>query len=156
MKEFSVIRGLSSLAIMSITGLLAACGSDSDNNDPVVDSTVISGYVVAAPVNGASVLVKDASGINTLAGPETTSADGAYSIDAGSALSGMFTVESSGGTYVDEANADEVGGGVPVTAETLSAYVDGANLDNGGGTHQGRNLRSLRNFCPPLPNPGHT
>ena len=50
-----------------MTGLPVACSSSGDSG---VVSTA--GYVVAAPVSGASVIVEDAPDINTIAGPVTT------------------------------------------------------------------------------------
>lgn len=123
MKYNLVIKTAQKLALASVAGLMVACSSSSDSG---VSATMLDGHVVAAPVNGASVIVKDASGVNTLAGPVTTGSDGSYSIDPGSASSGTYILESTGGTYTDEATGNQ-----NVSAGTLSAYVDGANLAEG-------------------------
>ena len=112
---------------ISLVGLLmVACGGggSSQNTD-----TSITGSVVAAPVSGASMLVKDTGG-NTIAGPVTTASDGAYSVDVpDSSLAGVLIFESTGGTYTDEAT------GQSGNAGTLSAYVSGGNLSAGSAVH---------------------
>ncbi|MBE9563730.1 MAG: hypothetical protein IMF17_00695 [Proteobacteria bacterium] len=128
MKQISMVKAVLKIAVISVTGLLVACSSSSDSSDSGVVSTT--GYVVAAPVNGASVLVKDSTGINTIAGPVTTASDGGYTLDPGSARSGTFILESSGGTYTDEASGDQ-----NVNAGMLKAYVDGATLAVGSQMH---------------------
>lgn len=119
MKQISIFTTVSKLALVSTVALLVACSGSSDSS--VSAATTPDGYVVAAPVSGASVVVKDAAG-NTVAGPATTASDGSYNIDPGSASSGIYILESSGGTYTDEATLKST------TAGTLMAYVDGANL----------------------------
>lgn len=120
MKQMLVVKTVLNLALVSAIGLTAACSSSSDSSvAPVAPS--LSGSVVAAPVNGATVLIKDTTG-NTLAGPATTGSDGGYNIDLSSALTGTFIVESSGGTYDDEAT------GANTAAGSLNAYVDSASL----------------------------
>ena len=126
MKQKSIITTASNIALISVMGLLVACSS-SGSDDASTGTTTVSGTVVAAPVSGASVIVKDASGINTLAGPVPTASDGTYSIDPGNASSGAYIIESSGGTYKDEASGDTVDVGV----RKLTAYVDGASLASG-------------------------
>ena len=128
MKQISMVKTVLKLALVSVVGLLVACSSSSDSSDSGVVSTT--GYVVAAPVSGASVLVKDSTGINTIAGPVTTASDGGYTLDPGSARSGTFILESSGGTYTDEASGDQ-----NVKAGMLKAYVDGATLAAGSQMH---------------------
>ena len=122
MKKISMVKTVLKLVLVGVVGLLVACASDSDSGS--VSTTTTSGFVVAAPVSGASVVAKDAAG-NVLAGPVTTASDGGYSIDPGSALSGTFVLESSGGTYTDEAT------GQSTTAGMMMAYVDGTNLAAG-------------------------
>ena len=124
MKQISMVKTVLKLALISVVGLLVACSSSSDSG--VVSTT---GYVVAAPVSGASVLVKDSTGINTIAGPVTTASDGGYTLDPGSARSGTFILESSGGTYKDEATGEITNAGM------LKAYIDGANLAAGSQMH---------------------
>jgi hypothetical protein len=122
MKQNSVFRAVLNLALVSATGLLVACGSDSSTPAPAPTDASISGIVAAAPVSGASVLVKDTSG-NELADAVTTAADGSYSVTlSGTDFTGELVFEASGGTYDDEAT------GGSTTAGTLSAYVDVASL----------------------------
>ena len=52
-----------------MTGLPVACSSSGSSDSGVVSTA---GYVVAALVSGVSVIVEDASDINTIAGPVTT------------------------------------------------------------------------------------
>src|SRR5512135_64438 len=104
--------------IPGIMALLTGCGSSS--NDAAPGTTAISGSVYAAPVSGASVVVKNAAGA-TIAGPVTTSADGTFTISCPTSATGSdLSIESSGGTFTDEATGTS---GVP--AGTLSAYVSG-------------------------------
>jgi len=108
------------LAVIPLAGLLAACGSSSD--DEGTDTTAVTGSVTAAPVDGASVVVRDAAG-NTVAGPVTTAADGSYTLYIDNALlASDLLLESAGGSYTDEAT------GLDVTAGTLSAYVAGGGV----------------------------
>lgn len=129
MKQDVIVRSVMKLALVTIVGFTVACSSSGSGDDDNSVDTSISGNVVAAPVDGASVIVKDAAGINTLAGPVLTNSDGGYSIDPGSASSGTYIIESSGGTYTDEAS------GVTTTAGMLKAYVDVASLAAGSQVH---------------------
>jgi hypothetical protein len=92
------------LAAVPLVGALAACGGGGGGSSSSADgNTTVTGIVVAAPVDGASVLIKDANG-NTLAGPLTTGADGSYSATIRDAhLASALVIESSGGTFDDEA-----------------------------------------------------
>ena len=104
--------------ITGIMALLTGCGSSS--NDAAPATTAISGSVYAAPVSGASVVVKNAAGA-TIAGTVTTSADGTFTISFPTSATGSdLSIESSGGTFTDEAT-----GTSNVPAGTLSAYVSG-------------------------------
>ena len=129
MKQDVIVRSVMKLALITVVGFTVACSSSGSSDDDNSVDTSISGNVVAAPVDGASVIVKDATGINTLAGPVDTTRDGGYSIDPGSASSGTYIIESSGGTYTDEAS------GVTTTAGVLKAYVDGSSLAAGSQVH---------------------
>jgi hypothetical protein len=105
---------------LGIMVLLAGCGGSSNDAPPAPATTTISGSVFAAPVSGASVVVKNTSG-TTIAGPVTTAANGVYTISIpSSAMGSDLSVESSGGTYTDEAT-----GTTGVLAGPLSAYVSG-------------------------------
>jgi hypothetical protein len=95
-----------------------------------VDTTAVSGLVVAAPVSGATVVAKDASG-NQLAGPVNTAADGSYSLAIpDTALSGTIIVESTGGSFDDEAS-----GLSGRTAGMLAAQVAAGSLSTGSLVH---------------------
>jgi hypothetical protein len=114
------------VAVLLTAFLLPGCGgsgSSNDNSTPTTQTTTISGSVVAAPVSGASVLVKDSAG-NTIAGPVTSLTTGEYSIDVPtSALAGDLRFEATGGTFTDEATATP-----GVIAGKLAAYIAGGNL----------------------------
>lgn len=106
------------LALMA--SLLVACSSGSDSN--AVATSTVSGSVVAAPVAGASLTVKDLAG-NTIAGPVITTADGGYDIAVPNAsLKEMLMFESSGGSYTDEAS------GTSSKAGSLMAIIDDAEM----------------------------
>jgi len=112
------VQGLG-LATVVAALLISGCGSSSDNAGPST-TTTISGMVYAAPVSGASVVVKNAAGA-TIAGPVTTAANGTYRINVpSSAMGSDLRIESGGGTFTDEATGT---GGVP--AGTMAAYLSG-------------------------------
>jgi hypothetical protein len=106
--------------------LVAACGKSGDSSSPVAAATTtITGSVFAAPVAGAAVTIKDATG-NIIAGPVSTANDGTYSVDVPtSALDSDLRIESGTGTFTDEVT------GAPATAGTLAAYVSGGTLTAG-------------------------
>ena len=115
------------LAIIPLAGFLVACGGSSDNG---VDTTTVTGSVVAAPVSGASVVAKDVSG-NRIAGPVTTAADGSYSLAIPySALSSDIVLESTGGSFDDEAS-----GSTGRTAGMLAAHIEAGSLSAGSAVH---------------------
>ncbi len=131
MKQFTGVKKWLKLALIPLAGLLVACGGGGggDTTGSSTDTT-ISGSVIAAPVNGATVLVKDRAG-NTVAGPVTTASDGTYSIDIpNSSLSADLVFESSGGTFDDEAT-----GLTGRAAGTLAAYIAGGSLSSGSAVH---------------------
>lgn len=119
---------MKSIKTLLIAGLFASfllhgCGGSGGSSDNSVATTTISGSVVAAPVSGASILVKDSAG-NTVAGPVTSLASGEYSIDVPtSALAGDLRFEASGGTFTDEATATP-----GVAAGKLAAFIAAGTL----------------------------
>ncbi len=117
------------LAVIPLIGALAACGGSSGSSSTTSDSATLSGTVVAAPVNGASVLVKDAAG-NTIAGPVITAADGSYSVQISNAhLASALVLESSGGTFDDEAT------GLNREAGTLAVQIAAGALSGNAAVH---------------------
>jgi hypothetical protein len=125
MKEVSVFKTGLHLALAGLVGLQVACSSSSDSGPA---SAAISGSVVAAPVSGASVQLKDAAG-NALADPVPTESDGSYSVTVTGAMPDALVLESTGGTYSDEAS------GTATDAGILMAYVDGTSMSAGGQVH---------------------
>ncbi len=120
MKHVSTLSVWLTLTVIPLAGFLTACGSSS--NDEGTDTTTVTGSVTAAPVEGASVVARDTAG-NTLAGPVSTAADGTYTLRiANASLASDLLLESSGGTYTDEAT------GLSVTAGTLAAHIAGGSL----------------------------
>jgi len=112
---------LSALMVLALIALYACGGGSSDS----LATTTITGSVFAAPVDGASVSVKDTSG-NTVAGPVTTATDGTFSIVVPTAsLAADLVFESTGGTFTDEAT------GAVTTAATLGAVAPGGSLSSG-------------------------
>lgn len=126
------VSGLSAwlkLAVIPLAGLMVACSSSSDDNDGGADTTTVTGSVVAAPVNAASVVARDTAG-NTVAGPVTTAADGTYSLQIPNAsLASALVLESSGGTFDDEAT------GMNKDAGILAAHLAGGSLTAGAQVH---------------------
>ena len=101
MKQVSVnkiVLRLAPLALAVSCSLSLLSGCSSGSSDSVISSTdaSISGTIVAAPVNGANVSVVDANG-NVVAGPETTSATGQYTLSVPNAsLAQDLMVKSTG------------------------------------------------------------
>ncbi|PKN11288.1 MAG: hypothetical protein CVU69_13205 [Deltaproteobacteria bacterium HGW-Deltaproteobacteria-4] len=115
------VKTLLFAALLTSLALLQGCGSSSDDNS--VATTTISGSVVAAPVAGASVLVKDSAGA-TVAGPVTSLDNGTYTINIPTnALSSELHFEATGGTFTDEAT-----GNVRVPATKLATCIAGGTL----------------------------
>jgi hypothetical protein len=114
------------LAALSI--FIASCGG-SGNSTTSATTARITGSIYAAPVAGASVTIKNASG-ETIAGPVNTTSEGTYNMDVPmSDLASDMRIESIGGTYTDEAT------GLTTTAVTFSAYIKGGTLTSGSAVH---------------------
>jgi hypothetical protein len=111
-----------SFLIMALTALvLAACGGGGGGGS---SATVVSGVVSKGPITGATVVVYAVTG--GAKGAELgrftpTPASGAYSVNIGSYV-GPVLVESTGGTYTDEATGTA---GVSVGV-VLRAFADNA------------------------------
>jgi hypothetical protein len=114
------------LFVIAALMLVSACGESGDSFSPAVAATTtITGSVFAAPVAGAAVTVKDATG-NIIAGPVNTANDGTYSVDVpAGALASDLRMESGAGTFIDEATGTATAGG------TMAAYVSGGTLTAG-------------------------
>lgn len=122
MKQISIFTAVSKLALVGAVGLLVACGSSSDSG---VSTTTVSGYVVAAPVNGAQVNIVDGNG-NVVAGPVSTSATGQYTLSVPNAsLAQDLIMKSAGGTFTDEAT------GSAGAASGMVAYAPANSLSVG-------------------------
>ena len=120
-------RPISALLMACAGMLLAACGGGGGGG--TAGTTTISGSVFAAPVNGSSVTVKNASGL-TVAGPVATAGDGTYSITLpDSALSGNLRFEAAAGAFIDEATGDNT------VAGRLAAYVEAGSLGSAPAVH---------------------
>ena len=124
------------LLAVSLTMVSTGCGDTSsdtttdDSSATTIDLnenvTVITGSVVAAPVSSGSVIAKTSAGV-TIAGPATTSSDGTYSLEIpDTSLSEEFYIESTGGTYEDEATST-----ADVEAGTLKLYFAADSLTAG-------------------------
>jgi hypothetical protein len=104
---------------------LASCGGSGSSSPPASGTTTINGTVFAAPVVGATVVVKDSNG-NVLAGPVTTAADGTYSVNIPtSSLAADMRIESNTGKFTDEATV------MSTTAGPLAAYVEAGTFTAG-------------------------
>jgi hypothetical protein len=125
-RTFSMTQRFSLMALSSLLllTLIAACSS---SNGSAPATTSVSGYLLAGPITGASLTVKDQTG-TTVAGPITVnSADGSYTIAIpNSALSGPLVFQATGGTFPDEAS-----GSTGVAAGTLSSYVPAGSIASG-------------------------
>ncbi|MDH3973071.1 MAG: hypothetical protein OEV42_02220 [Deltaproteobacteria bacterium] len=107
------------LMAISMT-ILYACGGSSGGSSGVSSTT---GSAFASHIDGAIITVKDKDG-NIIAGPVTTSADGSFNvtIPAGS-NSDYIIIESTGGTFTDEAT-----GLAGVAAGPMAAYIKAGAL----------------------------
>lgn len=113
------------LAAVALLLLVSACGNSSSDTSASTGSTPISGSISAAPVAGASVVVKNAGDI-TIAGPVNTGNDSTYTINIPtSAFNTDFRLVATGGTYADEAT------GITTTAGTLAAYISAGSFTGG-------------------------
>jgi hypothetical protein len=106
--------------------VVAACGKSGSSDTPApAATTTITGSLFAAPVSGASVVVKNIGGV-VIAGPVNTANDGTYTINVSTSdLDADLRFESAGGTYADEAT------GSTTTAGMLAAYVLARSVTSG-------------------------
>ena len=112
------------LPAIAMLMLISACGGGGGDSASVPTST-LTGSVFASSVSGTSVTAKNAAG-QTIAGPVTSAADGTYSINIPTdSLSADIRIESTGGTFTDEAT------GAATTAGILAAYIPGGSLSAG-------------------------
>ncbi len=108
------------------TAILSGCGSDS--SDPAPATTLVSGTVSAGPVDGGTIEIKDDSG-SVIAGPANV-VSGAYTVAImNTELNGDLVIESTGGTFIDEAT------GIDTTAGTLAAHIQSGQLSGGAAVH---------------------
>ena len=114
MKKEKIIRSIVVIALLLTLASVWGCSSDSDDPTGSSDSddptpTNLVGTVSEGPVRGATIeifKIKDGLKGDFIIGA-TTNDDGKYSADVG-LYSGPVLVESTGGTYIDEATGDEV------------------------------------------------
>jgi len=112
------------MVLLAVAMFITSCSSTSSNT-PAATTTTITGSLYAAPVTDASVIVLTAAG-NPIAGPVNTASDGTYNVNVPtSALTSDFRIESTGGTYTDEAT------GLTTTAGIFAAYFSGGTLTTG-------------------------
>ena len=118
-------KNVIALVTAFLTGIgLAACGGSSTGGSDT-STTGVSGTVYAATIQGASVTVKTKSG-TTVAGPVQTGSDGSYTINIPTSnLANDLIVESTGGTFTDEAT-----GATGVTGGAMAAYIAGGSLSS--------------------------
>ncbi len=117
--------------VMTITLAISGCGGGGGGSDDGgVSTSSITGSVFASYVSNASCEIQNTTG-TVIAGPFMSGAEGVYVTDVpGSELENDLILTCNGGTYIDE-----VAGGDPVSAGTLSAYVVGGTLSNGDSIH---------------------
>ncbi len=115
--------------LITLSIFIASCGSSGSSTPSAPATTRITGSIFAAPVAGASVMIKNASG-DTIAGPVSTEFDGTYNVDVPTNdLASDLRFESIGGTYTDEATASMT------TAGTFAAYIQGGTLTADSAVH---------------------
>jgi hypothetical protein len=117
------------LAVACLGAIIAACGGGGSSDGNSTTAT-ITGSVFAAPMNGASVTVRNAAG-SVVAGPVTTGSDGSYSIGIpNGSLAGALRFESGGGTFTDEAT-----GTAATPGGRLAAFAEAGTLRAGSAIH---------------------
>lgn len=108
---------------------VAACGTKA-NDTATTPTTTVTGTIYAASVAGATVKVKDSAGNVVATASAVTGADGSYSINIPtSSLASDLVIESTGGTYTDEAT-----GVASVAAGTMAAHIAGGALSSTANT----------------------
>lgn len=119
----NMLRSFSTAIILSlITSLISSCGGS--GSEPAPATTTLTGSVVAGPVSGSVITVKNSSGVALASA--STRIDGTFSVTVpASSLTAALRLEAAGGTYVDEAT------GATSTAGTLSTYASGGSLTTG-------------------------
>ena len=102
-----------------VTLMISACGGSSTT--PAA-TTAITGTVVAAPVAGATITVKNSGGATVATA--TSGSDGSYSVNIpDTSLAGDLLFETTGGAFTDEAT-----GATGVAAGAMAAYIAGGTL----------------------------
>lgn len=131
MKQTSMIKAVSRLALMSAAGLLVACsGSSSSSDSGEVSDASISGMVVAAPVSNADVSVVDVTGVAVAEVVAVqTDAAGQYTnlVIPNGFLGQNLIVKSTGGAFLDEATGGQPG---EVGDGEMFAYVSANSLSS--------------------------
>jgi hypothetical protein len=113
-----------SVCLLALSAIFSAAGCGGGGSETTPEATTaVSGTVTAGPVSGGSLTVLDASG-NTVAGPVSVT-NGHYTVNIPNAkLSEDLTLQSTGGTYTDEATNQTATAGelaVVATGGTLSS-----------------------------------
>ena len=98
------------IAATAAASFLVGCSSGSSSGSASSDNTDVTGSIFASNVAGAKVLVTD--GVNTIAGPVITSANGRFTVPVPNAnLKGDLVFVATGGTYTDEATGEQATSG---------------------------------------------
>lgn len=122
------------LFLLLVSPLLVFGCSDDDGGTtpPPPEPTILSGFVVKGPVEGADVTIHaiaaDGSPGAVLDGPVSTDADGAWSLVLPADASADFLVVAKGGSYVDE--ADPGGFAIEIGDREMVGYGHRSRPDN--------------------------
>jgi len=121
MFKLKVLSQVVAAAVAS--SFLVGCGGGSSSGTAESTTTNVSGSAFASYVSGASVVAMD--GVNEIAGPVKTSANGGFTLPIPNAnLKSQLVFKATGGTYIDEATGEETTSGelsVVAGANTLKA-----------------------------------
>lgn len=120
------MKGTFRLASLVVAVAIAGCGggggSSGGGTPPATPKSSVAGAVTKGPVAGATLYLysMDAAGQKTgdsVAGPIVTELDGSWSVQVPDSVPRPLLIESSGGTYTDEATGGEV------TAGSLNSFL---------------------------------
>ncbi|WP_290493548.1 hypothetical protein [Alcanivorax sp.] len=121
------MKGTFRMAGLAVAVAIAGCGggggsSGGGGSAPAAPKSTVAGAVTKGPVGGATLYLyaMDAAGNKTgdaVAGPIVTEADGSWSVQVPDSVPRPLLIESSGGTYTDEAT------GTDVTAGNLNSFL---------------------------------
>ncbi|WP_250655799.1 hypothetical protein [Alkalimarinus coralli] len=116
------------VAAAAVSSFLVGCGSSSSSGSAASTTTDIEGSAFASYVSGAKVMAM--AGVNEIAGPVTTTANGGFKLAIPNEhLKSDLVFKATGGTYTDEATGEQAASG------ELSVMAGAGTLKAGSSIH---------------------